>query len=68
MTENTSHDDEGSQLGISDDQLPEDLRPSEDNPLAGGLDDAETAGDVGPGGLLEEGKKPDQWDDEQLED
>ena len=54
--------------GIDDDQLPEDLRPGDDNPLAEGLDDAETAGDLAPGELLEEGKKPDQWDDEELED
>jgi len=60
--------DEHTGHGIDDDQLPEDLRPSEDNPLAEGLDDLETAGDLGPGGLLEEGKTPDQWDDEELED
>ena len=50
--------------GIDDDQLPDDLRPGEDNPLAEGLDDTETAGDLAPGELLDEGKKPDQWDDE----
>jgi len=60
--------DEHTGHGIDDDQLPEDLRPSEDNPLAEGLDDLETAGDLEPGGLLEEGKTPDQWDDEELED
>jgi hypothetical protein len=54
--------------GISDEQLPEDLRPGEDNPLAEGLEDAETAGDLAPGELLDEGRKPDQWDDEELED
>ena len=48
-------------------------RPGAGNPLAvvldaEGLDDAETAGDLEPGGLLEEGKTPDQWDDEELED
>ena len=37
--------------GITDEQLPDDLTPSEDNPLAEGLDDGETAGD-----LLEDGK------------
>jgi hypothetical protein len=62
---NKSEEPEGK--GISDEELPEDLRPSEDNPLAEGLDDAETAGDLGPGGLLDEGKKPDQWDDEELD-
>jgi hypothetical protein len=36
--------------------------------LAEGLDGAETAGDLEPGELLEEGKTADQWDDEQLED
>ena len=39
------------EIGITDEQLPEDLQPSEDNPLAEGLDQGETAGD-----LLEEGK------------
>jgi hypothetical protein len=63
---NSSEEQEG--RGISDEELPEDLRPSEDNPLAEPLDDAETAGDLEPGGLLDEGKKPDQWDDEELED
>ena len=66
MTTSSSEEPEG--RGIGDDQLPEDLRPGDDNPLAEGLDDGETAADVGPGGLLEEGKKPDQWDDEELED
>ena len=37
-------------------------------PLAEGLDDDETAGDLEPGELLDEGKKPDQWDDEEHED
>ncbi|MBS42121.1 MAG: hypothetical protein CMH83_02855 [Nocardioides sp.] len=47
---------------ISDDQLPDDLQPGEDNPLADGLEPGETAGD-----LLEDGKtadeSPDQEDD-----
>jgi hypothetical protein len=63
----TTSSEEPEGRGIGDDRLPEDLRPGDDNPLAEGLDDAETAGDLGPGGLLEEGKKPDQWDDEQEE-
>jgi hypothetical protein len=67
MSENSNEEDEGGQVGISDDKLPEDLRPSDDNPLAKELDDG-TAGDLEPGELLEEGKKPDQWDDEELED
>ena len=48
--------------GIEDEQLPEDLRPGDDNPLAEGLDDAETAGDLGPGELLEEGRSAEQTD------
>ena len=50
---------EEEEIGISDDQLPDDLQPSEDNPLAEGLDDGETAGD-----LLEEGKGAEQDPDE----
>ena len=53
----TSSSDESAQpddLGISDDQLPEDLRADE-NPLAEGLDPGESAGD-----LLEEGKPAEQ--------
>jgi hypothetical protein len=48
--------------GIDDEQLPEDLQPSEDNPLAEGLEDRETAGD-----LLEEGKGAEQSPDEDEE-
>jgi hypothetical protein len=53
----TSSSDESAQsedLGISDDQLPEDLQ-AEGNPLAGGLEPGESAGD-----LLEEGKSAEQ--------
>ncbi|WP_028651200.1 hypothetical protein [Nocardioides halotolerans] len=64
----SSSDETQDTQGIDDEALPEDLRPGDDNPLAEGLDAEETAGDLGPGELLEEGKKPDQWDDEQLED
>jgi len=63
-----SSDEQGSAHGIEDEDLPEDLQPDDDNPLAEGLDETETAGDLKPGELLEEGKKPDQWGDEQLED
>jgi hypothetical protein len=63
-----SSDEQGSGHGIEDEDLPEDLRPSDDNPLAKGLGDAETAGDLEPGELLEEGRTADQWDDEELED
>ena len=52
---NNSEEETGT--GITDDQLPDDLVPSEDNPLAEGLDAGESAGD-----LLEEGK--DAEDDE----
>ena len=51
-------------MGIGDDQLPEDLQPSEDNPLAQPLDD-----EVDPADLdMEGGKGAEEWDDEQLED
>ena len=63
---NSSEESRG--RGIEDEDLPEDLQPSDDNPLAEGLDDTETAGDLQPGELLKEGKKPDQWDDEEVED
>jgi hypothetical protein len=46
------------ETGIPDEQLPDDLVPSEDNPLAEGLEDGESAGD-----LLEEGKSADETDD-----
>lgn len=42
--------------GISDDQLPEDLVPSEDNPLAEGLDPDEVPDDLDLG----EGKTADE--------
>jgi hypothetical protein len=64
----SNNKDESGGRGIGDEDLPDDLQPGDDNPLAGGLDDAETAGDLEPGELLEEGKRADQWDDEQLED
>ena len=53
--ESTSSDD----LGISDDQLPEDLQPDE-NPLAAGLEPGESAGD-----LLEDGKPAEQEPDDE---
>jgi hypothetical protein len=46
-----SNGDNETDEGIADEELPEDLVPSEDNPLAEGLEPGETAGD-----LLEEGK------------
>ena len=45
--------------GIDDDQLPEDLQPGEDNPLADGLDDGETVDD-----LLDGGKQATESQDE----
>lgn len=60
MSENAPEETTGD---VQDDALPDDVRPGEDNPLAAGLDDAETAGDLSPGELLEEGKTPDQWED-----
>lgn len=61
----TNSSDEHEGHGIGDDELPEDLQPGEDNPLAEGLDTGETAGDIGPGELLEEGKTPDGQDDDE---
>jgi hypothetical protein len=63
MSEGSSEETDGS--GIGDEQLPEDLKPDEDNPLAEGLDAGETAGDLDPGELLDDGKPADQWDDEE---
>lgn len=50
---------DGPTPGIDDDQLPEDLVPSEDNPLAEGLGDDETVDD-----LLTGGKTADESDAE----
>ncbi|GAB3259205.1 hypothetical protein [Nocardioides dilutus] len=52
--------------GITDDQLPEDLVPSEDNPLAEGLDPEETPDDadlLGEGKHAEESAGDDATDD-----
>jgi hypothetical protein len=53
------------EMGISDEQLPDDLQPSEDNPLAEGLEQGETAGD-----LLDEGKdaETDEYDADDADD
>jgi hypothetical protein len=61
----TNSSDEQEDRGIGDDELPEDLQPGEDNPLAEGLDAGETAGDLDPGELLDEGKTPDGQDDDE---
>lgn len=38
------------QIGIEDEQLPEDLQPGKENPLAEGLEDGETVDDLLTGG------------------
>ncbi|HET9423048.1 MAG TPA: hypothetical protein VFO49_18040 [Nocardioides sp.] len=60
-----SNSEEETETGIADEQLPDDLVPSEDNPLAEGLEDGESAGD-----LLEEGKhaEGDERDQDDTED
>ena len=64
----TNSSDEPEGHGIEDDQLPDDVRPSEENPLAEGLESGETAGDIEPGELLQEGKSPDGEDDDPEDD
>lgn len=59
MTESTSED----ASGIGDEQLPADLQPGEDNPLAEGLEPGERAGD-----LLNEGKRAAESPDEPEDD
>jgi hypothetical protein len=53
MSENESE-------GISDDKLPEDLQPSEDNPLAEPLDEDVDVEDL----EMDGGKTPEQSDDD----
>lgn len=53
------------ETGISDEQLPEDLQPSEDNPLAEPLDEDDAETDELD---MQGGKTPEQSDDEELED
>ena len=60
MSERESEQDE---TGISDDQLPDDLTPDEDNPLAEGLDDGETVDDLLDGGKDAEQSEGDSGDD-----
>jgi len=62
-SENESGND--TELGISDEQLPEDLQPSEDNPLAEPLDEDDAETDELD---MQGGKTPEQSDDEELED
>lgn len=65
MSENKDDRTGAEAPGIDDEQLPEDLQPTEENPLAQPLDedDAE-ADDLDMRG----GKGAEQWDDEDLED
>lgn len=52
-------DTAGPDIGISDDQLPEDLVPGEDNPLAEGLTDGEQVDDLMESGKPVERTEPD---------
>jgi hypothetical protein len=56
MSESESESQPDAGPGISDDQLPEDLVPGEDNPLAEGLDPDEVPDDLDLG----EGKTADE--------
>ncbi|MCD4527149.1 hypothetical protein [Nocardioides sp. cx-173] len=58
MSHSENEPDDGPQPGVSDDKLPEDLQPGEDNPLAEGLGDNETVDD-----LLDGGKDAEQLDE-----
>ena len=53
-----------SRVGISDDQLPEDLVPGDDNPLAEGLPDGEAPHDLVPEGGLAGTAPPEGTDEE----
>ena len=65
MTDSSTEDQpQADDAGITDDQLPEDLRPSEENPLAQPLDEDDAPDDLDMYG----GKPAEQWDDEELED
>jgi hypothetical protein len=63
MTNSESETTDGATEGIGDDQLPEDLQPSEDNPLAEPLenrDDAHSIDELD----MQGGKTPEGSDDE----
>lgn len=64
MGETKDDRNQNAEVGISDDQLPEDLVPSEDNPLAEGLPPGEMADDD----LLNSGKPADGAEDDQSDD
>ena len=62
MSENTSETTGEETTGIDDEQLPEDLRPTDDNPLAQPLDEDEA---TSPEELdMKGGKTPDESPDE----
>ncbi len=63
-SENEKSDD----LGIDDEQLPDDLVPGDDNPLAEGLEDGETVEDLMDGGKPVERSGDDESDDPDSED
>lgn len=67
MSEPQDQSPDAPQVGIDDEQLPEDLQPGEDNPLAEGLDDGETVDDLMTGGKdaeqLEESDETEEPDD-----
>jgi hypothetical protein len=67
MTNSESEKTDEQTEGISDDQLPEDLRPSEDNPLAEPLSEDDAPDDLADL-EMDGGKTAEEWDDEQLED
>lgn len=58
-SENEKSDD----LGIDDEQLPDDLVPDDDNPLAEGLEDGETVDDLMDGGKPVERSGDDESDE-----
>ncbi len=60
----SSGDDHGAPEGIGDDQLPEDLRPTEDNPLAQPLDPEDDATKDPEELDLHGGKPAEEWDSE----
>ncbi len=64
MSESTSESEGDATAGIDDEQLPEDLQPGEDNPLAEPLDE-----DVDPDDLdVLEGKRPVESDEDGASD
>jgi hypothetical protein len=66
-----SNSEEETETGITDEQLPDDLVPSEDNPLAEGLPDGESADDLleeGKGSESEEGDQDDTQESDEYED